>query len=295
LLAPQGAEPALVEVLRADLESRALQSGLRFETRQALSPADLLPELRVVVSLPPAENLAELAAAAPQTQFIALSSAALQVGENLNVIQLPGGDADQRAFIAGYLAGSLAVDWRIGLLVAPGVPDSAVVRTAYDNGLAFLCGLCLPVYPPFPLSGYPIVVELPDPANQAGWETAITELQTWAVQVVYASPPAASPGLYQALAQAGFQIVGSGSPPEGTQAQWVASLGSQDIIPLLEQAWDAATSGSPGQAYRVGMALTHTNPELLSPGRQQWVEQVMADLAAGFIDTGAAVAAGDQP
>jgi hypothetical protein len=295
LLAPQGAEPALVELLQADLESRALQSGLRFETRQSLKPADLLPELRVVVGLPPAENLPELAAAAPRTQFIALSSTEMQAGENLSVIQLPGSEVDRPAFIAGYLAGALADDWHIGLLVAQGSPQSAALRIAYENGLAFLCGLCLPVYPPFPISGYPIVVELPDPADQAGWETAIAELQTWDVQVVYAAPPAASAGLYQALAQAGFQIIGSGSPPEGAQTQWVASLGSQDLLPNLEQAWSAATQGGPGQVFRIGLALTHTNPELLSPGRQQLVERVMADLAAGYIDTGVAPAAEAQP
>lgn len=295
LLAPQGAQPELVQLLQSELESRALQAGLRFETRQALTPADLLPELRVVVSLPPFEDLADLAAAAPQTQFIALSAAALQSGENLSVIQLLEGDIDQPAFIAGYLAGALAEDWRIGLLLAQGAPESAMIRTAYDNGLAFLCGLCLPVYPPFPLSGYPIVVELPDAANQAGWESAITELQTWEVQVVYAAPTAASPGLYQALAQAGFKIIGGGSPPEGTQAQWVASLESQDLTPILEQAWSMAVNGQPGQSYQARLAFAHTNPELLSPGRQQWVERVMADLAAGYIDTGAADATGAQP
>lgn len=293
LLAPPGAEPALVEALRPALEARASQSGMRLETRQALSPGELLPEVRLVVSLPPAANLAELAAAAPQTQFIALSSSGLQAGENLSVIQLSGNGAEQGAFVAGYLAGALAEDWRIGLLLAQGDPQGAALRTAYENGLAFLCGLCLPVYPPFPLSGYPIVIELPDPADQGAWEVAIGELQTWDVQVVYVAASAASPALYQALGQAGFQMIGSGAPPQGVQAQWVASLGGPDVALMLEQAWDKAASGEPGQSYQAGLALTHVNPELLSPGRQQWVERMLADLAAGFIDTGAA--AGAQP
>lgn len=293
LLAPSGAEPALVEALLPALEARASQAGMRLESRQALSPGELLPEVRLVVSLPPAANLAELAAAAPQTQFIALSSSGLQAAENLSVIQLPGNDVEQSAFIAGYLAGALAEDWRIGLLLAQGDPQSAALRTAYDNGLAFLCGLCLPVYPPFPLSGYPIVIELADPADQGAWEVAIGELRTWDVQVVYVAASAASPALYQALAQADFQMIGIGAPPQGVQAHWVASLGGQDVIPILDQAWDTATNGQPGRSFQAGLALTHINPELLSPGRQQWVEQMLADLAAGYIDIGAAT--GAQP
>jgi hypothetical protein len=34
------------------------------------------------------------------------------------------------------------------------------------------------------------------------------------------------------------------------------------------------------------LGFTGTNPDLLSPGRQQLVETMLADLLAGFIDTG---------
>ncbi len=285
-LAPAGADAALVEAVLPVVEEQARQSGLRFEQRQELSLTDVQADVRVVVGLPPAGNLAELAAAAPQTAFIALGSGDLTPGKNLSVVQLPGSVSDSLAFIAGYLGGALAQDWHTGVLAVQGAPESAAAAAAYANGLAYLCGLCLPVYPPFPINGYPISLELAEPADPTGWASAIAELQNWQVQVVYVTPQAASAGLYQALAQAGFQIIGIGAPPEGTQTQWIVSLGMQELAPIVLQAWESMLSGSEGQAYAAELALSQVNPELLSPGKEKWVQAVIADLADGFIETG---------
>lgn len=286
LLDPPGSDRAQASQLQQLLEQQALLSGLRFERREALAPADVQQGVRIVVGVAPAENLITLAAAAPQTAFIAVDASLQEAGANLSIIQPAGSSVDRQAFVAGYLAALLAEDWRIGMLAAQDAPESAAARLAYANGLAFLCGLCRPVYPPFPIPGYPIVVELPVPSEPANWETALAELQTWQVQVVYVTPQAASPGLYQALAQAGFLIIGSGSPPDGTAERWITSLDSQDLAPVLLQAWQVLLSGGAGQVYRLELALSQTNPELLSSGRQRWVETVLADLAGGFIDTG---------
>jgi hypothetical protein len=42
------------------------------------------------------------------------------------------------------------------------------------------------------------------------------------------------------------------------------------------------------------LALQHVNPQLVSPGRQRLVEEMLAELRAGYIDTGVDPATGES-
>ena len=71
LLAPPEGDPDQAGELQSALADLAAQSGLRFQTRPSLAPAEL-GQVKVLIALPPYPGLEELAAAAPDTQFLAI-------------------------------------------------------------------------------------------------------------------------------------------------------------------------------------------------------------------------------
>src|SRR5512139_2868478 len=87
LLAPAGADPALVEPLQAYIDEQALKAGMRFQVRPGLSPQEM-NGVSIVVALPPADNLNELVSASPRTSFLALNFPGLEPAANLSVINL---------------------------------------------------------------------------------------------------------------------------------------------------------------------------------------------------------------
>ena len=206
LLAPSGADPALVESLQAYIDDQAAQAGLRFQVRPELSAGELA-DVAIVVALPPASNLAELAAASPQTRFLAVNFADLTPAANLNVIQLGSQRPDQMGFLAGTIAAEITPDWRVGILTAVGSGEGEAMRQGFVNGVFYFCGLCRPLYPPFPNTGYPITLQIPAGGNAADQQAAINQLRSWQVGTVFVDPAIAEDALLDQLAQAGINFI----------------------------------------------------------------------------------------
>jgi hypothetical protein len=140
--------------------------------------------------------------------------------------------------------------------------------------------------PPFPQPSYPLLAELGEGAGQADWQNAAEYFKTWDVQTVYVDPGIASPDLLEYLAGEGFHLIGAGPRPQGIQDNWVASIGGSDLLQAVRQVWPDLVDGTGQASVDLGMTLTDVNEALLSPGRQRLVEETMAALAGGFIDTG---------
>ncbi len=143
----------------------AQTAGMRFQVRNSLTPADLAfegPALKVVVALPPDPGLAELAAAAPDVQFLAISIPDLPAAPNLSTVGATGVPLDQQAFLAGYIAGLVAPEWKVGVLYQKDNPEGELARDAFTNGFVFYCGTCRnPVFSQ-PAGIYPVDVGIPD-------------------------------------------------------------------------------------------------------------------------------------
>jgi hypothetical protein len=285
LLAPADADPAMSEALRSLLTGLAEQAGLGFEVRTSLDAAEL-GNVHIVVALPPATGLAELAAEAQGTQFLAFGFQELQPAKNLSVITSPAGRPDQLGFLAGYLAAVITEDWRVGVVSEAGTAVGKAASLGFRNGVTYFCGLCLPVYPPFPNRGYPVQVDLPEGAGVADWQAAIDTLATWQVETVFVYPAVADDQLLADLTGAEINLVVAGPPAATWREHWVASLGSQDPLQSLPGLWAKLLVGEGGEEVSLPLSLTGANPDLLSPGRQHLVETMLADLLAGFIDTG---------
>ncbi len=288
LLATEDADPALSAALRDLLTGLAKQAGLEFQVRTSLNAAEL-GNVRIVVALPPISGLAELAASAPETQFLAFGAQGLQPTPNLSVLASPAGRPDQLGFLAGYLAAVITEDWRVGVVSEAGTAAGKAASLGFRNGVTYFCGLCLPVYPPFPKRGYPVQVDLPEGASVEDWQAAVDTLATWQVGTVFVYPSVADKQLLADLAGAGINIIMASSttaPANAWREHWVASLGSQDPLLSLPDLWAKLLAGKGGEEVSLPLGFTGTNPDLLSPGRQRLVETMLADLLAGFIDTG---------
>lgn len=286
LFAPPGSDSQLAGSLQTRLGGLAEKAGLRFQVRSALGAGELQTGVRLVVALPPDPGIAVLAAAAPGVQFLALAIPGLQPSSNLSLIGTQEDRPDQRGFLAGYIAAAITTDWRVAALGSKDTPAGKAALGGFSNGVYYFCGLCRTVYPPFPASGYPLTFSLPAGAGTADWQAAVIYFQTWQVQTVYVDPAVAGPDLLQFLASEGFNLIGSGQPPAGLEKQWVASLDKGDPMQLVDQVWAELLAGQGGASLDSPLEIQRVNPNLLSPGRQRLAEKMLAELLAGYIDTG---------
>jgi hypothetical protein len=268
------------------LTGLAEQAGLGLEVRPSLDTTEM-GNVRIVVAIPPATGIEALAESAPETQFLAFGFEGVQPAPNLSVITSAAGRPDQLGFLAGYLAAVITEDWRVGVVSEASTAGGKAASLGFRHGMTYFCGLCLPVYPPFPNRGYPVQVDLPEEGGADDWQAAVDALTTWQVGTVFVYPGVADEQLLAKLAGADINQILAGPPTAGVgREHWVASIGSQDPLQALPDLWGKLLSGEGGQEVVLPLGFTGTNPDLLSPGRQRLVETMLADLLAGFIDTG---------
>jgi hypothetical protein len=294
LLAPDGADPALVDDLQKLLTDFSTQAGLRFQVRPELAPSDLGDEVKIVVAVPPDSGIAKLAASARDTQFLAVMMTGVEPDTNLSIINSQAERPDLLGFTAGYLGAVVTEDWRVGVISSQDTPAGNAASLSVANGMIYFCGLCRPVYPPFPTSGYPLSVQLLPGATQADRQSAVDYFKIWQVNTVYVAPEVAESGLLNALAEAGINMIGVGEAPAGVESNWVASLGSADPLAAVQEILPSLLEGQQGKLVELPIVIENANPDLFSPGRQSLVDKMLADLTSGYIDTGVDPATGES-
>jgi hypothetical protein len=292
LLAAPGADQVQVDALQTALNDIVVEAGLQWQVRQQLTVDDLVPELRLVVAVPPDPGLEQLIAAAPETQFLGLGIPGLPTAPNLTMIGSEGSRPDQLGFIAGVIAATLSYDWRVGVISLSDTVEGRSTRTGFLNGVVYFCGLCRPAHPPF--YEYPIYFELPSTATSVEWQEAANYMVDHAVQTVYVFPGAGDTAMLSILANAKVNIISSGEPPQDALSSWVVSL-TTDPIPLIQDQVKGLLDGSisGGQSLAVPIQFTQVNPISFTPGKQKMAEQVLSDLQAGFIDTSVDLTTGE--
>ncbi|MFZ6030753.1 MAG: hypothetical protein ACOYYS_23860 [Chloroflexota bacterium] len=283
LVRPGGTDAALADALEVSLRQAAEADRMRWQVREALRPDDVTPELHLLVLLPGVSNAAALIAAADHAQILAIGIPGLESAPNLTTVQLDNGRPDQLGFMAGFIATMLTPDYRSGMV---GITDDTSARAAYLaflNGDTYYCGLCLQSYPPF--YSYPLYVEAPRGAAATDWWGNGEFLKDHQAGTVFIYPGAGDDAMLQQLAGYGINLIGTAPPPEALRANWVASLRT-DPLPTILALIPALMDGQSGQSVSVPLQITDVNPDLFSPGRQHYANEVLADLLAGFTDTG---------
>lgn len=281
LVMPADLDPALYELYQSTVYDLAQQSGYRFQVRNSLTEADLDPTLRLVIALPPdpGPGIAALAAAAPQTQFLAINIPGLTAGGNINVLA-NNVQTDIVAFMAGYIGALITEDYRIGMIYPDGNADALSALDAYTNGKAYACGTCQRFY--YLPYDFPQSIPIPPtepPENYGGY--AVYLIQQREVDFIYVYPDIATPELLDYIGSSGAVQVGSspqGSPP----LYWAASI-APDTVGAIQASWANLTAGQGGQSVQSPLKVTDVDPDLLSPAKQAQAEQVLAELQAGRI------------
>jgi hypothetical protein len=169
----------------------------------------------LLAALPPDPGLVEMAGTAPNTQFLGINIPGLEPGTNLSVIQDQAASPETLGFIAGYLAAVATPEWRVGLISSSDSSAGIAQRQGFINGAVFFCGLCRQTYPPY--LNYPVYAEAASSANPSDWLAAADTLIDSAVQSAYIPPGVGDQSLYEYLAAAGVNLIGTSPPPPGLE------------------------------------------------------------------------------
>ena len=292
--------PLAILVLPADMAQKDKDSyqtliydltqtnGLRFQVLNTLSADDLTlagPGLKVVIIFPPDPGLAALTAAAPGVQFLAVDIPDLATAPNLSSI---GGNVfpvDQQAFLAGYIAGLVAPEWKIGILSQKDNPAGDTAVTAFTNGFIYYCGSCRNPLFPQPAGIYPVVVRIPKDAKPGEYPAYADLLTRNVVKVAYVFPDVALPDLLSYMSQNDLLIVSQTLPSEALRPSWIASI-QPDEITALKNIFPDLVAGKGGQVVSTPLVLADVNPDLLGAGKLRLAQAVLDGLQNGTIGTG---------
>ena len=290
LLVPEGADPQIADQLQVFLSERITDAGMRFQVRPTLTQEDFeRDDLQWVIALPPYDGLGVLAASAPQARFLAVGFNGLEPAANLSVIALPEDWFVQQAFMAGYMGMVITPDWRAGM-IRVNTPDGELAAQAFKTGSLFFCSspsapgqelFCRPDYAP--IYQYPIIAFGEPGTAPDEWPGLGRYMLNQYVDTIFVSPEVESDSLLRFLAQEEVEIIGTAAPLEEIRSQWVASL-EFDLFQTFQDFWPDFAAGVDGQSITAPLTITYVNPDLLSPGRQQFIEKMLANLIAGYVD-----------
>jgi hypothetical protein len=283
LVVPPGADASLSDQIALTLSDLTSTEGLEFEVRTAIALDDLSAEIKLVAAVPPDPGLSELAKTAPGTQFLGILIPGLEPADNLTIIHDDEIRPENVGFLAGYLAAVVTPEWRVGMISNNDSEEGYAHRQGFLNGAVFFCGLCRQTYPPF--INYPLYAEAPAESNPQEWQAAANIMIENAVKTAYIAPEASGESLFDYLAEAEVNLIGTIPPPSGLEAQWIATI-SADLSSALRTAWPDLIAEQGGGGIVAPLSVTNINPELFSPGRQRLVEKLITEMSAGFIDTG---------
>lgn len=279
LVLPATLNPETSNIYQKTVYDLSQASGMRFQVRNSLTTADLEPGLQVVIALALDPGIAALAAAAPNVQFLAINIPEVAPGGNVSAL---GGNtqSDIAAFLAGYTAALLTDDYRIGMMMPRDNADAIRAYNGFANGMKFYCGICRPFY--FLPWAFPQYIDIPaeeDPNNYDAYSDIL--ISQYRVRTIYLYPDIAIPQLVEYIGTTGVLMIGA-KTPEQLPAGWVMTI-QPDVVKAIQNAWPQLISGHGGVTVQSPLGLSDIDPELLSPGKQRLVLQVLQDLQAGYI------------
>jgi hypothetical protein len=286
--------PLVILVVPADMneaQSKAYQKavydlaqpqGYRFVVLNKLTPADLEPTLKIVVDLSPDADIVSLAAAAPQTQFLAINLPGIQPGGNISVLGGESTPINQVAFIAGYIGAMITEDYHTGVLFMKDSPDASAITTAFRAGQEFFCGLCSPYAGPF--EEYPLVQDIPKDAKPNEYGAYADILIRKKVETLFLQPGVDISELLEYLPTVGILMIGTQTPTKDIPG-WVVTL-QPNYLEAMKAAFPDLLAGQGGKAFPAPLSFNNANPDLFGVGKQNDARKVLDDLLAGFISDG---------
>ncbi len=283
--------PLVILVVPADMNeelSKAYQKAVydlaqaqsyRFVVLNKLATSDLEPALKIVVDLSPDADIVALAAAAPQTQFLAINLPGVQPGGNISVLGGESVQINHIAFIAGYIGAMITEDYHTGVLLVKDSPEAAAITTAFRAGQEFFCGLCNPYAGPF--EEYPLVQDIPKDAKPNEYSAYADILIRKKVETLFLQPGVDLPELLEYLPTVGVLMIGTQAPTKDIPG-WVVTL-QPNYLEAMKAAFPELLAGQGGKAFPAPLSFTNANSDLFGLGKQKNAQKVLDDLLAGYI------------
>jgi hypothetical protein len=284
LVVPDGADTTLAEQLEEKMRTLTEAVEMRFQVRPSLTLNELSSDMTIVAVLAPDPGLSILASGAPQTQFIGVGIEGLNAGNNLSLIHAQAYDAQDLAFIAGFIAGVITPDWRAGILLPSDQTTAALLQQAYGNGLHYWCGLCQPAYAPFVV--YPQFAQVLNSSDPVAALTPVDTLVNAGVTTIFIPDEVMSTQLSEYIALKHIMMIGTGNPSESAASLWVVSLQAGSPLGVFDSVWQEIMAGRGGLDVIVPLALSNTGAGLFGEARQRVVTEMLTELMNGLIDPG---------
>jgi hypothetical protein len=279
LIVPADMDPDISNQYQKTVYDLAQASGMRFQVRNSLTPAELEPGLKIVISLPPDPGIAELAAAAPDVQFLAINIPGLTPGGNISVLGA-NSQTEIAAFTAGYTAAMVTDDYRIGMLMPKGDENAIRSLNSYNNGMVFYCGICRPFYY-LPWS-FPQYLEIPPEEDVNNYDAyADILIMQYKVRTIFIHSGIYTQDLVDYIGTTGTTMIGTISP-EQLPAGWIMTI-QPDTIKAIQSAWPQLIAGQGGVTVQSPLGLTDIDPSLLTLGKQRLSEETLGKLQTGLI------------
>ena len=250
----------------------AAANSLAFETWTSITGD--LNGIKIMVVNGGLDNLADVAAAAPQTQFVLLGQNGSPAGNISTLTTNP----THLSFMAGFLAAMTSEDWRATALIEE---DATLgLADAFANGGSYLCGLCTPIYTP--LLYYPQVYPVPPQSDLTVWSTQATALKTNTTpDTVFIGATGDDPAVLDIFSDA---ILFSSNAASPNLARYAAILGA-DAASALKQALPDLLAGNGGKSLSARIGLVRiNNPEIVTDAKKALFDQTAQDLADNKIN-----------
>ncbi len=279
LVVPPDMDPDTSNLYQKTVYDLTQQAGYRFQVLNSMAPTDLDPGLKVVIAVSNDPGLTELAAAAPQAQFLAINIPNITPGGNISVLANSTRN-DVAAFLAGYTAAMITDDYRIGMMIPKDNADAITALNAYAKGMSYYCGTCKPMY--IYNWTYPQYIEIPATEDKNNYDAYSDILMSqYKVNTIFLYPDIYTQDLATYIGTTGTSMIGTISPGQ-RPAGWVMTI-QPDVVKAIQNAWPQLSSGQGGLTVQSPLGLADIDPSLLSEGKQRLVEQTLNDLQAGKI------------
>ncbi|MCE1253390.1 MAG: hypothetical protein LWX83_07565, partial [Anaerolineae bacterium] len=273
LVTPPNTPNWLIQNVQPVLAELAGKDGLALDVVESLKPEDINSSTKMVFLTGLPEYLPQLVAAAPQTQFAAISPLEIQTVPNFNLIRL---QPERQAFIAGTVVITVAGDWRALGLLPTDESSAGTLQDAFRNGAQYFCGICNSYYAP--IVRFPIVRQ----TDSLNYQAVVDEAHKNIVYAIYVSPEIATPDMLRALASQQYILVGGDTPPDDVKSRWAATV-RQNPAESIRTLWPGMLSGQGGQVVPASVSVEDANPQFFSVGKQNLVQSVIKELDAGQI------------
>lgn len=292
LVASSAASPTLINEATTALEQAAATHTWQLTSSAAGDPATALaeqlaanPVLLILIGADLTELTVATAQANPNLLLIAIDQSLNTDLPNVYVIGGPVNHLDEIGLVAGMFAGFATTTGNVGSLAPDNDLTGRTYQSSFLHGMRLACGEC---------THWPVA--LPDYASTSEGQAAIPRLTAAAVDALLIAPGPAGDAALTTAAEQGLLVTLAGRDLAAEQPD-LAELTLPAAVPTVANALSAAldqfastgdlpSDPTPYSFTHTTLRLTDLTTPAVTPGEYGYVQEIIAQLASGALQTG---------